>query len=75
MRRKIVTGIVVGIMALSVGMNLYSYGYKTIFETGYRAGVNGISGAILRQLNDSGKVTLVAEGKQIVLVPEVESSE
>jgi hypothetical protein len=64
------TYILVILLVISLGLNAYHYVYKVGFVRGQQAGANMVSNSVAQQFNETGKVQMMYEGKNIVLVPE-----
>jgi len=67
--KKYLVPFIVVVLAISVGFNLYSFGYKKIYEKGFNDGVNAVSNNIVSQYKAEGKLSMVLDGEQLVLVP------
>jgi len=61
--------ILIAFVVLSLGLNLYHYGYQYVFQKGFNAGVNTVSNAVAQQYKDTGKIQLQMDGKAIILAP------
>ena len=59
--------ILIILLFVSVFFNLYTYGYKAIYVKGFNAGVNTVSNQVLSEYNANKQLTLVVDGKQVVL--------
>ena len=68
--KKYLVPIVVIVMAISGGFNIYFFGYKMIYEKGFADGVNAVSNNIVSQYKAEGKLSMVLDGEQLVLVPQ-----
>jgi hypothetical protein len=62
--------LIIVILILSLGGNLYVVGHRYIYQKGFNAGVNAVNGMILNQLQETGKLTINTENETIILVKE-----
>jgi len=69
MKKKAVIILIAAIITVSVGLNLYHYGYQYVFQKGFNAGVNTVSNAVVQQYKDTGKIQLQMDGKAIAFAP------
>jgi hypothetical protein len=68
------TLLVVGALVLSLGFNLYFFGYKGVKgweKKVYGRGKNAVVSTILRELQQNGEVAINIGGNKIVLVPKI----
>ena len=72
--KKYLVPVTIIIMAISMGFNVYYFGYKKIgeiyYQRGFNDGVNAVSNNIVSQYKAEGKLSMVLDGEQLVLVPQ-----
>ena len=70
-KKKLISGVVLAVLVVSLCGNLYTYGYRWAFNKGFQAGMNQISNAVVAQYKQTGKVEMqLEEGKTVTLVSE-----
>jgi len=70
MKKKILFIVIGCMLAASLLLNLYHYGYRYVYQRGFNQGVAAVSNAVAQQLQETGKVQMQTKDSVVVLVPE-----
>ena len=70
MKKKIVPIVIITALVLSVGLNIWNYGYNVVYQRGFNAGTQAVSNAVMAQFEAEGKITVQMEDRIVALVPE-----
>jgi hypothetical protein len=69
MRKKKILIAFAVILAMSLGLNIYHYGHKYIYQKGFQDGANMVSNSVAQQYQQTGKITMQNDGQTIVFEP------